>query len=226
MTQNIKFPHTISESRKKRVQSNKWDTNIFFIFIYSGKLYKIAYLWVAKLCEPLRLAVNLKVKLESICAEVISVSAMTIKCQYVTCFIQRTGICQSLIMFGEQRRLPRTSEKCDVAHPTRTTSLKSLDSTNPQSDRLCTNGGNSRPLLPSREVVDQQRSLQSRTCNSLRGCKSSHWLMLMFMSPTSGEHWATMVCIAELQEKSHCFPKRTFLAKDHVDKPEDYWRKF
>ncbi len=123
-------------------------------------------------------------------------------------------------------RLQRTSEKCDVAHPTRTTSLKSLDSTNPQSDRLCTNGGNSRPLLPSREVVDQQRSLQSRTCNSLRGCKSSRWLMLMFMSPTSGEHWATMVCMAELQEKSHCFPKRTFLAKDHVDKPEDYWRKF
>ncbi len=34
--------------------------------------------------------------------------------------------------------------------------LKSLDSTNPQSDRLCTNGGNSRPLLPSWEVVDQQ----------------------------------------------------------------------
>ncbi len=124
MTQNIKFPHTISESRKKRVQSNKWDKNIFFIFIYSGKLYNIAYLWVAKLCEPLRLTVNLKVKLESICAEVISVSAMTIKCQYVTCFIQRTGICQSLIMFGEQRRLPRTSEKCDVAHSTRTTISK------------------------------------------------------------------------------------------------------
>ncbi len=29
------------------------------------------------------------------------------------------------------------------------------------------------PLLPSREEVDQQRSLQSRTCNSLRGCKGS-----------------------------------------------------
>ncbi len=49
------------------------------------------------------------------------------------------------------------------------TSLKSLDSTNPPSDRLCTNGGNSRALLSSREVLDQQRSLQSRTCNSLRG---------------------------------------------------------
>ncbi len=30
-------------------------------------------------------------------------------------------------------------------------SLKSLDSTNPQSDRLCTNGGNSRPLLASQK---------------------------------------------------------------------------
>ncbi len=64
----------------------------------------------------------------------------------------------------EQRRLLRTSEKElmllirleKVTKP----SLKCLDSTNPQSDRLCTNGGNSRPLLPSREVVDQQRSLQ------------------------------------------------------------------
>ncbi len=52
-------------------------------------------------------------------------------------------------------------------------SLKGLDSTNPQSDRLCTNGGNSRPPLPSREMVDQQTSLQSRTCNGLQGCKSS-----------------------------------------------------
>ncbi len=77
----------------------------------------------------------------------------------------------------EQRRLLSTSEKElmllirleKVTKP----SLKSLDSTNPQSDRLCTNGGNSRPLLPSWEVVDQKRSLQSRTCNSLRGCKSS-----------------------------------------------------
>ncbi len=52
-------------------------------------------------------------------------------------------------------------------------SLKSLDYTNPQSEKFCTNGGNKRPLLPPREVVDQQRSLQSRTCNSLRGYKSS-----------------------------------------------------
>ncbi len=50
----------------------------------------------------------------------------------------------------EQRRLLRTSEKElmllirleKITKP----SLKSLDSTNPQSDRLCTNGGNSRPL--------------------------------------------------------------------------------
>ncbi len=40
--------------------------------------------------------------------------------------------------------------------------LKSLDSTNPQSDRLCTKGGNSRPLLPSPGVVNQQRSLQKQ----------------------------------------------------------------
>ncbi len=73
----------------------------------------------------------------------------------------------------KQRRLWRTSGKelmllIGLEKVTKL-SLRSLDSTNPQSDRLCTNGGNSRLLLPSREVVDQQRSLQSRTCNSLWG---------------------------------------------------------
>ncbi len=55
-------------------------------------------------------------------------------------------------------------KRVDVAHQARKgykTISKSLDSTNPQSDRLCTNGGHSRPLLPSREVVDQQRSLKA-----------------------------------------------------------------
>ncbi len=66
----------------------------------------------------------------------------------------------------KQRRSLRTSEKEllllirleKVTKP----SLKGLDSTNPQSDRLCTNGGNSRPLLPSPRVVHQQRSLQKQ----------------------------------------------------------------
>ncbi len=131
---------------------------------------------------------QLKVKLESICAEVFLVSAMTIKCQYVTCFIQRTGIGQTLIMFGDVNHV---TSKGDYWGPWKKScillirlekvtkpSLKSLDSTNPQSDRLCTNGGNSRPLLPSWEVVDQQRSLQSRTCNSLQGWKSSQGNLL------------------------------------------------
>ncbi len=116
-------------------------------------------------------------------------------------------------------------------------SLKSLDYTNPQSEKFCTNGGNKRPLLPPREVVDQQRSLQSRTCNivcevtkvpretSQQLKPFSHWLMLMFMGPPSGEHWSTMLCMAELEKENHCSLKRKLLAKDHVDKPEDYWRK-
>ncbi len=43
-------------------------------------------------------------------------------------------------------------KRVDVAHQTRKghkTISKSLDSTNQQSKRLSTNGGNSRPLLPS-----------------------------------------------------------------------------
>ncbi len=56
----------------------------------------------------------------------------------------------------KQRRLLRISEKHlmllirleKVTNP----SLKSLDSSDTQSDRLSTNGGNARPLLPFREV--------------------------------------------------------------------------
>ncbi len=47
---------------------------------------------------------------------------MTIKCQYVTCFIQRTGIYQSLIIFVEVNHVMnkgdswRSRKKVDVAH--------------------------------------------------------------------------------------------------------------
>lgn len=41
-------------------------------------------------------------------------------------------------------------------------SLKSLESTNPRPDRLYTNGGNSRPLLPFPGVADQQKTLQDQ----------------------------------------------------------------
>ncbi len=50
-------------------------------------------------------------------------------------------------------------------------SLKSLDSTNPHSDRLCTNGGNSRPMLPSREgSCGQPTKITPR--QNIQGCKS------------------------------------------------------
>ncbi len=52
-----------------------------------------------KYVNLLDLAVHLNVKLYSVCVEVFSVSAMTIKCQYVTCFIQRTGIYQSPTLY-------------------------------------------------------------------------------------------------------------------------------
>ncbi len=138
----------------------------------------------------------------------------------------------------KQRRLLRTSEKelmllIRLEKFTKP-SLKSLDSTNPQSDRLCTNGGNSRPLLPSWEVVDQQRSIQSRTCKVCEVAKvprvTSKLLKAFLTLANVNVHEPTirrtlMVCMAELQEESHCSPKRKLLAKNHVDKPEDYWRK-
>ncbi len=97
-------------------------------------------------------------KLESICAEVFSDYQMSV-CDLF--YLKNRDLSKSDHVCGseschEQRRLLRISEKElmllirleKVTKP----SLKSLDSTNPQSDRLCTNGGNSRPLLPSREV--------------------------------------------------------------------------
>ncbi len=117
---------------------------------------------MGKVCESLGLAVNLKVKLESICAEVFSDYQMSVRDLF---YLKNRDLSKSDHVCGseschEQRRLLRTSEKElmllirleKVTKP----SLKSLDSTNPQSDRLCTNGGNSRPLLPSREVVNNK----------------------------------------------------------------------
>ncbi len=87
----------------------------------------------------------------------------------MTGFIQRTGIYHDDRVCGsesrhDQRRLQRTSEKVlmllirsdKITKP----SLKSLDSTNPQSDRLCTNGGNSRPLLNK----DQSKAERVSVC--------------------------------------------------------------
>ncbi len=130
---------------------------------------------MAKVCESLGLAVRVR-----LCRGVFS-QCNDYQMSVCDLFYSKNRIYQSLIIFvescHEQRRSLRTSEKelMLLIRLERVTkpSLKSLDSTNPQSDRLCTNGGNSRPMLPSREVIDQQRSLQSRTCNSLRGCKSS-----------------------------------------------------
>ncbi len=132
-------------------------------------------MWVAKVCESLGLAVNLKVKLESIGAEVFSASAMTIKYQYVTCFIQRTGIYQSLIMFVQVNNV--TNKRDNWGHRKKEfmllirlenvtkPSLNSLDSTNPQSDRLCTNGGNSRSnssYLPEKWLTNKDHSKAGR----------------------------------------------------------------
>ncbi len=99
------------ESRQREPNQTN-ETQIFDLScLYSGKWSNIA----AKVCESLGLAVHLEVNLESICAGVFSVSAMTITCQYVTCFIQRTGILRSHVCGSEscheQGRLLRTSEK-------------------------------------------------------------------------------------------------------------------
>ncbi len=95
-------------------------TEIFSLsFIYLGKLHIIAYPWMAKLCESLGLAVHLKVTLESICcSDVFSVNVMTVRCQSLPCFIQRTGIYQTLIMLANHgtNKSEDLRKRVDVAH--------------------------------------------------------------------------------------------------------------
>ncbi len=112
-------------------------------------------------------------------------------------------------------------------------SLKSLDSTNPHSDRLCTNGGNSRPMLPSRDVVNQQRSLQGRISKVAKVSRVTFKQLKAFLTlaivnvhePTIRRTLSNHGVHGRVTRKSHCSPKRKLLAKDHVDKPEGYWRK-
>ncbi len=159
---------------KTRTQSNKWEFRkmIQYCIYVSGKS-----MWISSISSSF----NGKIRVH-LCR---GVSSQCNDYQMSVCdlyYKKNRDLSKSDHVCGneschEQRRLLRTSEKLLMLlirlEKVTKSSLKSLDSTNPQSDRLCINGGNSRPLLPSLEVVDQQRSLRSRACNSLQGCKSS-----------------------------------------------------
>ncbi len=181
MTQNIiRFPYT-SRKWTKRTQSNKWDENIFFVIYLFRKMIQYCIsmsgksMWISWISSSFRseIRVHLRRDVFSQCNDYqISVRDL---------FIQKQ---ESIKVWSEscheKRKLLMTSEKEFMKQHQAIKCYKTISiefglhkSTNPQSDRVCTNGGNSRPLLPYREVVDQHRSLQSRMCNSLQGCKSS-----------------------------------------------------
>lgn len=107
----------------------------------------ITYLWVAKVCETLWVAVNCKVKLGIICFQSIEWQPGVSECPVLW-----TGIYQSLHN--------TCLWKCE----------KSLDSTNPLSDRLCTKRGHLRPLLPSSNNKDH---CKSKMCNFPQGHKGT-----------------------------------------------------
>lgn len=78
-------------------------------------------------------------------------------------------------------------------------SQKSLDSTVPQSDKLCTNGGYSRPLLHSPGVVDPQRSPKSKVCMIIKDPRVTPlpcWQMFRFIKLLKGEHQTAKLCVA------------------------------
>ncbi len=145
----------------------QWDKNIFFVNYLFRKWSSFTYLCVAKVCDSLGLAVHLK----SICAEVFSVRViyqMSVRDRF---YSKNRDLSKSDHVCGsescqEQRRSLKTSEKeLMLLIGLETFTKPSLKSLTPQIQSQT----DSRPLLPSREVLDQQRSLQSRTCNSLRG---------------------------------------------------------
>ncbi len=159
---------------------------LYHLFIQK-KWSDIAYLWVANVCESFGLPVKGEIRVH-LCRSVFSQCndyQMSVRDLFYSKNRDRSN---SDHVWGDVNHV---TSKGDYWGPWKKSCIllirlekvtkpspKSLDSTNPQSDRLCTNGGNSRPLLPSWEVVEQQRSLQSRTCYSLRGCKSSQGNLL------------------------------------------------
>ncbi len=168
---------------------------------------------------------------------------MTIKCQYVTCFIQRKGIYQSLIMFVEVNHVTNNEinedlgkRVVDVAHQSRT-GYKTISkefglhkstnhSTNPQSDR-CVQMEEihdhcylREKWLTNKDLSKAEHIIVCKVAKVPRITSKQPKAFLTLANvhePTIRRHWATMVCMAELQEESHCSPNRKLLAKDYVN---------
>ncbi len=165
---------------------------------------------------------QLKVKLESICAEVFLVSAMTIKCQYVTCFIQRTGIGQTLIMFGDVNHVTSKGDYWGHFKKSCILLIRLEKVTKPS---LSLEQIHSQTDCVQMEEIQDHCYLPEKWLNNKDPSKAEHVIVCEVEKVPRVTYLATMLCMAELQEESHCSPKRKLLAKDHVDKPDDYWRK-
>ncbi len=139
-----------TESRQREPNQTNETKIVSLSFIYSGKLSNIAYLWVAKVCESLGLAVNLKVNLEFREFRGVFSQCNDYHISVLDLFYSNRDLSKSDHVCGseschEQRRLLRISEKElmllirleKVTKP----SLKSLDSTNPQSDSVTSGAG-------------------------------------------------------------------------------------
>ncbi len=151
MTQNIiRFSYKSWKYRQREPNQTN-ETKYFLCHLFIQENDPILHIWVAKVCESLGLAVNLKVKLESMCFQTVQwLSNISI---WPALFKEQGSIKIWSCLWIMSRTKEITEDlgkRVDVAH-------HNINSTNPQSDRLCTNGGNSRPLLPSREVVDQRK---------------------------------------------------------------------
>ncbi len=115
----------VNPGSRQRQPNQTSERKIFSLsFIYWQKLSSVTYLCVAKLCESLGLAVNLKVKLESICAEVFSVQWLSNVSTWPVLFKEQGSIkvwscLWKWIMSRTKEITEDLGKRVDVAHQAR-----------------------------------------------------------------------------------------------------------
>ncbi len=126
--------------------------------------------------------------------------------------------------------------RVDVAHQARKGYKTISKEFGLHKSRLCTNGGNSRPLLPSREVVDNKDHSKAErviVCEVAKVPRVTSKQLKAFLTlanvnvhePTIRRTRSNHGVHGRVARRKPLFSKKKIVRKDHVDKPEDYWRK-
>ncbi len=199
--------------------------NIFFVIYFFCKMIQYCISVSGKSMWISGISSLFKGKLESICAEVFSVSAMTIRCQSLLCFMWRTGIYQRLIMFVE------------VNHGT---------NKGPQKEGWCCSSGKGYKAISEefglhkstvRQIEHKWRKFKTAVnfLRSGRPIKITPKARHVIVGEVAKDSRVTSTQLKAFLTLANCNVheptiRRTLsdhglpLAQDHVDKPEGYWR--